>query len=203
MKRKNVGKGGNARKGANIQNARKDADDMARKDAETQRSNENQESEVGSVTPNFAYFHKVTKTLIPEHRMEILTAYIDAGDLIISVKDNINHYREHLYIHGKIPFTVVPPAEYIPIIIKQYVEVNYITELDLALQSRFERESYLTRIRNCFYHQCTGHLKSLIDYIDRRTDMYWTEYRGLMKWAEEQRTTYNGQGTMYNVQRTM
>lgn len=195
MKRKNVGKGGNARKGANIQNARKDAEDVARKDAKTQSEDINAEAQneavTDTITPNFAYFHKVTKTLIPEHRMEILTAYIDAGDLIISVKDNINHYREHLYIHGKIPFTVVPPSEYIPIIIKQYVEVNYITELDLALQSRFERESYLTRIRNCFYHQCTGHLKSLIDYIDRRTDMYWTEYRGLMKWAEEQRTMNN------------
>lgn len=188
MKKKNVGKGG---KGVKAQSeARKDPlkkeEDVKYEFGPAAPMDSGSES-IDRTPPNYIYFHKVTKTLIPEHRMEILTAYVDAGDLIISVKDNVNQYREHLYIHGNIPFTALPPKEYLPIIIKQYVEVNYISELDLALKSKFERDSYITRIRNCFYHQCAGYLKNLIDYIDGRTDMYWTEYRGLMKWATDER----------------
>lgn len=191
MKKKNVGKGG---KGVKAQSeARKDPlkKEEEKNDVKYEFSPaapmESGSESIDSTPPNYIYFHKVTKTLIPEHRMEILTAYVDAGDLIISVKDNVNQYREHLYIHGNIPFTTLPPKEYLPIIIKQYVEVNYISELELALKSKFERDSYITRIRNCFYHQCAGYLKNLIDYIDGRTDMYWTEYRGLMKWATDER----------------
>lgn len=190
MKKKNVGKGG---KGVKAQSeARKDP--LKKEDEKNDVKYEclacpaeSGSESIDSTPPNYIYFHKVTKTLIPEHRMEILTAYVDAGDLIISVKDNVNQYREHLYIHGNIPFTALPPKEYLPIIIKQYVEVNYISELELALKSKFERDSYITRVRNCFYHQCAGYLKNLIDYIDGRTDMYWTEYRGLMKWATDER----------------
>lgn len=194
MKKKNVGKG--ARKGAKAQSEGDQGKIKVKYESPACSVDSGSESTDQVSSPNYIYFHKVTKTLIPEHRMEILTAYVDAGDLIISVKDNVNQYREHLYIHGQIPFTALPPKEYLPIIIKQYVEVNYISELELALKSKFERDSYITRVRNCFYHQCAGYLKNLIDYIDGRTDMYWTEYRGLMKWASAERDL---RSTIYRI----